>query len=86
MSKDGKSCLATALAMAVATGEPFLGKQVRHGPVLWCAYEESRSERQRVLREWDQEPEGSRITHKNLKIDTDAGMEAISREVFSTGA
>lgn len=43
--KTGKTCFATALARAVATGQPFLGKPVKQGPVLWCSHEETYYER-----------------------------------------
>lgn len=43
--KTGKTCFATALARAVALGQPFLGQEVKQGPVLWCAHEETPQER-----------------------------------------
>lgn len=43
--KTGKTCFATALARAVAKGEPFLGEPVKQHPVLWCAHEETPPER-----------------------------------------
>ena len=47
--KAGKTVFATALAVAVATGQPFLGHEVAQGPVLWIAGDETRAERRRVL-------------------------------------
>ena len=35
--KSGKSTLALNLALAVARGEPFLGRETRKGPALYCA-------------------------------------------------
>lgn len=43
--KTGKTCFATAIARAVAKGEPFLGQPVRQSPVLWCSHEETYVER-----------------------------------------
>src|SRR5687768_9083377 len=43
--KTGKTCFATAIARAVAKGEPFLGHPTPQHPVLWCAYEETPRER-----------------------------------------
>ncbi len=43
--KAGKTCFATALARAVATGTDFLGKPVVQGPVFWCSHEELLQER-----------------------------------------
>jgi hypothetical protein len=37
--KGGKSTLALSLALAVARGEPFLGRETRKGPVLYLALE-----------------------------------------------
>jgi DNA primase len=42
--KVGKSTLARCLALAVARGEPFLGRTTAHGPVIYLALEEKRSE------------------------------------------
>jgi len=47
--KVGKTVLATTLAVAVATGQPFLGRSTTQGSVLWLACEESRAERRRLL-------------------------------------
>lgn len=48
--KTGKTCFATALARAVATGAEFLGKPTPQHPVLWCAHEETWRERQELHR------------------------------------
>jgi hypothetical protein len=39
--KTGKTCFASALARAVATGGEFLGHQFERSPVLWCSHEET---------------------------------------------
>ena len=39
--KVGKSTLARCLAVAVAQGRPWLGKETTQGPVLYCCLEES---------------------------------------------
>ena len=49
--KQGKTCLATALALAVATGTPFAGMPTQQSTVLWLSMEESRSERWLLLRQ-----------------------------------
>lgn len=43
--KTGKTCFATAIARALAKGEPFLGEPLPQCPVLWCAHEETARER-----------------------------------------
>jgi hypothetical protein len=48
--KVGKSTLAQNLAFCVARGEPFLGRRVKRGPVLYLALEEKRSELQQHFR------------------------------------
>ena len=42
--KVGKSTIARCLALAVARGEPFLGRATVQGPVVYLALEEKRSE------------------------------------------
>lgn len=39
--KVGKSTFASAMSIAVSRGEPFMGYQTRHRPVLWISVEES---------------------------------------------
>lgn len=48
--KCGKTAFATALAIAVATGEPFLGHRTVQGPVLWLSLEEAEDERAALFR------------------------------------
>ena len=47
--KVGKTCVATAIALAVATGQPFAGLQTIQSPVLWLSLEESPIERHSIL-------------------------------------
>jgi len=47
--KSGKTALATAIALAVANGEPFAGHKTRKSPVLWLSLEESPAERGALL-------------------------------------
>ena len=47
--KEGKTCLATAIALAVASGTPFAGLNVQRSNVLWFSLEESPDERDQCL-------------------------------------
>lgn len=47
--KEGKTSLATALALAVASGTPFAGMPTQQAAVLWMAYEETLWERGRLM-------------------------------------
>jgi hypothetical protein len=47
--KVGKTCLATAMSVAIASGTPFAGLQVEQSPVLWLSLEESPRERAAAL-------------------------------------
>gem|GEM_PF-1417520 len=85
-SKSGKSCLVTALAMAVAAGGPFLGMPAKQGPVLWLAYEESRQERAIALQAFEERPDDFYICHDPLHIDNDQGLEALRWWVRKTQA
>ncbi len=48
--KSGKTCLATALALSVATGLPFAGHRTEQSAVLWVSGEESPEERNEFLK------------------------------------
>lgn len=85
-SKAGKTCFATALAMAVATGQPFLNRTVQPGGVLWCAYEESEAERLHVLRQWPSHPNRLYITHQKPLIDDEEGLKALRYWTYKTDA
>lgn len=45
-SKSGKTWFVTALALALATGTPFMGMPTRKCGVVWLAFEENEMERQ----------------------------------------
>lgn len=49
--KAGKSTFARCLALVVARGEPFLGRETTKGPVVYLALEEKRSEIRKHFRE-----------------------------------
>lgn len=85
-SKAGKSTFMTALAVAVATGEPFAGMPTGIGAVLWCAYEESETERAMVLRMFDSKPDSLYLTHEKLYIDSAEGLAALRYWVTRTSA
>jgi hypothetical protein len=48
--KTGKTAIASAMALAVAKGKRFAGKETAKGAVLWLALEESPAERAAVMR------------------------------------
>lgn len=73
-SKSGKTCFATALAMAVAKGERFMGGLTYRTPVLWCAFEESYWERWHLLNQFGDLPENFYTSHGGFKIDTEVGL------------
>jgi len=85
-SKAGKTCFATALAMAVAKGDPFLGFKTYDGAVLWCAYEESESERYKILQQWPDHPRDLFITHQNPLIDDPDGLNGLEYWLEKTEA
>ena len=85
-SKAGKSCVATAIGMAVATGEPFAGMPTVQGSVLWVALEENETERAMILREFDARPGGFYVTHAKIEIDTAEGLAALTHWVRKTDA
>lgn len=75
--KVGKTCLATAIAIAVATGTPFAGMPTVQSSVLWLSAEESPVERMEVL-------QSSRLVdfdvpvytcYEPLWIDSESGLE-----------
>lgn len=69
-SKAGKSCFLTSLGLHVAAGEPFMGKATRQTAVLWCALEESESERRISLEAYDgPNPDAFYISHAKFSLD-----------------
>jgi len=85
-SKAGKTVLATNVAMAVATGTPFLGMPTTTNAVLWLAYEESEAERGAVLKMYDSQPDNLYVTHEKLYLDSPEAMEKIRYWIRKTGA
>lgn len=85
-SKVGKSCFLTTLVGHVAEGREFLGKWTSGSPVLWCALEESETERRIALESYDGEPPNIYITHEKIYIDSKEGIQALRYWVRKTGA
>ncbi len=79
--KEGKTCFATALALAVATGTPFAGMPTTQGGVLWLCLEESRRERKRLLLSSPlASPETPLFTcYEPLALDDPDALDAILR-------
>ncbi len=78
--KSGKTAFATALAIAVASGTPFAGRETRQGGVLWIAAEESMVERREILRHSPLADPGIALftTFEPMMIDTEEGLEMIA--------
>jgi len=85
-SNAGKSCLITSLALAVASGEPFLGMPTTKSAVLWVAFEESKEERYLALAAHKKIPENFFVSHEKLFIDTLAGQDALRYWIRRTKA
>lgn len=82
-SKAGKSCFVTAMAHAIAQGEPFMGMNTERSGVLWCCFEESKVERGMALNAFGG-PEafpGLAISHMLPPIDTPEGIKCISNAI-----
>ncbi|MBX3119121.1 MAG: AAA family ATPase [Fimbriimonadaceae bacterium] len=84
-SKAGKSCFATALAMAVAKGEPFLGLPTTRCPVMWLAVEESQTERALVLKEYEV-TSNLLISHYKFCLEKPADMYLLRQCIRQSGA
>ena len=86
--KEGKTCLATALALAVATGTPFAGRETRQGAVLWLAAEENHSERQLLLRNSPVVDTTLPLytCYEHLPIDQEDSLDALRHWINRTGA
>ena len=89
--KVGKTVLATTLAVAVATGQPFLGRSTVQGSVLWFACEETHAERRRLLDQipypdgpypFPALPENYTDSHRALPIYTCYTRITIDNEFF----
>ncbi len=77
--KDGKTCLAAAIAQAVATGTPFAGMRTAGCPVMYFAAEESMAEWERaVLPYLPADRGGLMVTHTtSFRIDDPADLWAL---------
>ena len=86
--KEGKTCLATALALAVATGTPFAGMPTVQSSVLWLASEESRYERSLILKQSPLvDPATPLYTcYEHLPIDREESLDLIMEWVNRTQA
>lgn len=86
--KTGKTCLATQLALSVATGTPFAGIPTNQASVLWLAQEEGPSERRLILKNHPlAQPSTPLYTcYEPLPIDQEDSLDAINRWIMQTGA
>lgn len=85
-SKAGKTCLLTSLALHVADGQDFLGMATSQSPVLWCALEETETERRIALECYDGQPDALWTSHAKVNIDQADGIAALRYWVRKTGA
>jgi hypothetical protein len=86
--KEGKTSLATAIALSVATGTPFAGCNVEQSSVLWLSAEESMRERNFLL---DQSPFVDSTLplytcYQPLAIDDEEALDALQYWVMETDA
>lgn len=81
--KSGKTCLATALALAVATGTPFAGRPTQQSAVLWVAAEETPQERNQILKTSDLADSACPLytCYNRLNIDEELDLFALDREI-----
>jgi hypothetical protein len=79
--KAGKSTLARNLALAVAQGKDFFGKPTQHGPVIYFALEEKRSEVKKHFRDMGATgEEGIYIFAASAPIDALQQIRAVAEE------
>jgi len=78
--KQGKTCLATTLALAVATGTPFAGMPCDQGGVLWLAQEESFWDRHRLVSSSPLADPAVPLftTHERLPIDQESTIDLLA--------
>ncbi len=81
--KSGKTCLATALALAVATGTPFAGRPTQQSAVLWIAAEETPQERYQILKTSELADTACPLytCYNRLNIDEELDLFALDREI-----
>lgn len=86
--KKGKTCLATQLALSVATGTPFAGIPTHQTSVLWLAQEEGPLERNLLI---DSNPLAQTSTplytcYEHLPIDQPDSLDALTEWIKQTDA
>ena len=79
--KAGKSTLGRCLALAIARGEPWLGRRVATGPVLYLALEEKRSAVRSHFKAMGATADDNVVSRFGAAPDD--AMEALSAEVES---
>ena len=77
--KEGKSSLATALALAIATGTPFAGIPTEQSAVLWLSLEEGPAERRLLLQQSKLADPATPLytSYSHIPIDTEEGIETL---------
>lgn len=86
-SKAGKSCFVTSMGLHIAAGESFMGQEVTQAPVLWCALEESESERRISLEAYDgPNPDAFYISHAKFSLDDPEDIRKLRWWIRKTGA
>lgn len=86
--KAGKTCFATSLSLAVATGTDFGGLPVNQGAVLWLAGEESPQERRLFWRDCPLVDWATPLftCYEHISIDTDEGIWALEQWITRVNA
>jgi transposase-like protein len=77
--KAGKSTLTRCLAVAVAQGRDFLGRECKRGPVIYLALEEKRREVREHLRELGMQPQDEVYVH--FGATPKDGLELLAKDV-----
>ncbi|MBS1723812.1 MAG: AAA family ATPase [Armatimonadetes bacterium] len=86
--KVGKTCLATALALAVATGTSFAGAPTEQCPVIWLSLEEGPDERRLFLRQSPlAQPSTPLYTcYEPIAVDNEEGLDILEDWITKTDA
>jgi len=86
--KTGKTCLATAIALAVATGTPFAGHNTSQAGVLWISGEENPVERQLIFKHSPLADPATPIytCYQKVAIDDEDFLDALDHWVSQTRA
>ncbi len=77
--KVGKSTTARCLALAVARGEPFLGRETAQGPVVYLALEEKRAEIAKHFRR--QGASGGDPVYVHVGVAPERALEALAAAI-----